>query len=89
MWLGCHKKNDNLEAITLQVWVATSTRCDGKKSLYGEAKRYQSPGGARQDARGRVKSWTQGQQVTPISSLFFRIWAFYPYPPLSLNTRPS
>lgn len=89
MWLGCHKKKNNLEAVTLQVWVATSTRCDGKKSSYGEAKRYQSPGGARQDARGPVKSWTQAEQVTPISSLFFRIWALYPYPTLCLNTQPS
>lgn len=34
MWLGCHmKKISNLEAVTLQVFVAASTGCGGEKSL--------------------------------------------------------
>lgn len=47
MWLGCHmKKISDLEAVTLQVFVAASTGCGGEKSLYRGAERYQSPGGA-------------------------------------------
>lgn len=47
MWPGCHmKKTSDLEAATLQVWVAASTGRAGEKSLYGEAKRYRSPSGA-------------------------------------------
>lgn len=48
------KKTSDLEAVTLQVWVAVSTRHGGgEKFLYGEAKRYQSPGGA-----GRMQQTT-------------------------------
>lgn len=39
------KKTSDVEAATLQVWVAASTGHDSEKSLYREAKSYQSPGG--------------------------------------------
>lgn len=45
-WLGCYmKKISDLEAVTLQVFVAARSGCGGK-SLYGGAERYRSPGGA-------------------------------------------